>query len=243
MIVDILVGAVLLVSAVISFLRGFIREVLTITGVLGGLVAAYFGAPVLSPVVQGWFGVEEDPEKVQKLFDFIPLAQAANVITYAAIFIIVVIVLSIISHFLAEAVKTVGLGAIDRTLGVIFGVLRGALLLGLLYLPVQMAVSQETKESWFEGSRSYIYLEKVSGWIGGFFSDEQIQQVGDDARKFGDVLDTRKKLEEMNLLRKKAEEGPLSEEEVKKLQGYNEEFRNSMDQLIEQEQGVEQYNE
>ena len=62
MIVDILVLAVLLISALIAFLRGFIREVLTITGVVGGLAAAYFGGPLLAPLMRGWLGVQEGVE-------------------------------------------------------------------------------------------------------------------------------------------------------------------------------------
>ena len=52
MILDILVTAVLLVSAIIAFFRGLILEVLTILGVVGGLAAAYFGGPIFSPTVR-----------------------------------------------------------------------------------------------------------------------------------------------------------------------------------------------
>ena len=64
MIIDIIVGAVVIVSAIISFLRGFIREVLTIAGVVGGLAAAYFMGPMLTPTFKDWFGVDPEAEEM-----------------------------------------------------------------------------------------------------------------------------------------------------------------------------------
>lgn len=242
MIVDILVGAVLLVSAIIAFLRGLIREVLTIAGVVGGLAAAYAFGSKLSPTVLGWLGGPGTEEKPNKLFDIVPYSILAEAIAYGAIFILVLIIISVISHFLAESVKSLGLGAIDRTLGVFFGLVRGILLLGLLYLPLHMLVEAETKARWFEGSRSYVYLEKTSGFLSGFLPSETVDYVEEDVGIVERALDTRKKLEEMQVLRSKAEDGTLNEEEKKKLQGYDDEFRNDMDRLFEEKTG-RTYNE
>lgn len=244
MIVDILVGAVLLVSAVIAFLRGFIREVLTIAGVVGGLAAAYIGGPFFSVYVHDWMGISKvtpEGEEPQRLFDIVPYTLIAEFMAYGAIFIVVMIILSVLSHLLAEMVKSVGLGAIDRSLGVVFGVARGALLLGLLYLPLYVLLDGETKERWFAGSNTHIYLEKTSALIGSFLPSETLEDLEDDARQLGDAVTTRQKLEEMQVLRRKAEEGELSEEEQQKLHGYDQEFRENMDRLFEQE--AEGYNE
>jgi hypothetical protein len=113
MIIDILVLLVLALSALIAFLRGFIREVLTIFGVLGGMVAAYYAGPMLLPLMEGWLGVDPAAEDPQKLFDIIPYTYVAAFLAYGSIFVIVVVILSIISHMIAEAVKSVGLGAVD----------------------------------------------------------------------------------------------------------------------------------
>lgn len=237
MIVDILVGAVLLVSAIIAFLRGFIREVLTIAGVVGGMAAAYAFGSKLSPTVLGWLGGAGTEDEPNKLFDIVPYGIVADAIAYGAIFIIVMIAISVASHFLAESVKSLGLGAIDRTLGVFFGLVRGILFLGLLYLPLHMLVEDETKERWFAGSNTHIYLEKTSGLIRGFLPSDTLKDIEEDAEQIEDAFSTRQKLEDMQLLRKKAEEGTLSEEDQKKLQGYDDEFRDNMDRLFEEKTG------
>ncbi|MCB1532827.1 MAG: CvpA family protein [Alphaproteobacteria bacterium] len=217
MIVDILVGAVLLVSAIIAFVRGFIREVLTIAGVVGGLAAAYALGGFFSPVVLGWLGGAGTEDEPNLLFDVVPYPILAQVIAYGAIFIIVMILISVASHFLAEGVKNIGLGAIDRTLGVFFGLARGILLLGLLYLPVHMLIEKDTKARWFENSHAHIYLEKTAEVIAKFIPSDTVEGMEEDTNTVGDAISTRKKLEEMKLLRKKAEEGTLSEEDEKKL--------------------------
>ena len=54
MIVDVIAALIMLASIGIAILRGFIREVLTIFGLVGGAVAAYVGGPLLTPTVRGW---------------------------------------------------------------------------------------------------------------------------------------------------------------------------------------------
>lgn len=165
MIADIFVLAVLLISGLIAFLRGFIREVLTIAGVVGGLAAAYLGGPLLMPHMHGWFGIEEGAE-VERLFEILPYGIIADALSYGAIFIIVVIILSIQSHLLAEWAKKIGLGAIDRTLGFVFGVVRGIILLGLLYLPVHFFVDQERKEEFLARvKRIFIWRKPRKFWL------------------------------------------------------------------------------
>ncbi len=182
MIIDIVVGAVVLISAIISFLRGLIRELLTIIGVVGGFFAALFFGPKLSPLFQDWFGIVEG-EEIGKLFDIVPMNIVADVCAYASVFIVVVIILSLISYFSANAVKATGMGPIDRTLGVIFGILRAVVLLGLLYLPFHLLMSEESKAKYFSGSETQPLIEKVSQSLTRFLPssddmDEMKERVG-----------------------------------------------------------------
>lgn len=164
MIFDILAIAVLLISALHAFWRGFIREVLTILGALGGLFAAVtFGAQLI-PITNGWLGVEAGKEP-EKLFDAIPYDQISIVLAYAIVFIIVFGILSVFSHLIAESARSIGLGAVDRTLGVVFGLARGLLVLGIFYLPVHLAMDNESKEKWFKDARTHVYVEGVARMI------------------------------------------------------------------------------
>ena len=170
MIIDLVVAAVAIISAIISFLRGFIREILTIAGVVAGFFAAVFFGPKLSPLFSKWLGVYENADgtpfeegqEVDKLFDMIPMNIVADVCAYATVFILVVIIISVISHFTSGAAKAMGLGPVDRTLGVIFGLVRGIVLLSLLYLPFHLLMDQESKTKHFADSKTHYYIEKTA---------------------------------------------------------------------------------
>ncbi|MCD8571400.1 MAG: CvpA family protein [Alphaproteobacteria bacterium] len=196
MVIDILVGLVLLVSALISFLRGFIREILTIFGTLGALAAAYYAGPALSPMIRLWLGVKEG-EPVPELFDMVPYTIVADVLSYGAVFLGVLIVLSIVSHILAETARKIGLGAVDRTLGVIFGIARGFVILSLAFIPVKLFASPTKLDDWFAGSKSRIYLDMGSSWLMGLLPEGSFDTP--DQSKTAEP-DARQKLEQMKLL-------------------------------------------
>lgn len=232
MIIDIVVLVILLVSAVIAFLRGFIREVLTIFGTLGAFAAAYlFGGP-LTPLFANMLGVV-DGEPVQRLFGILPYDLLATGLAYASIFIVVIVSLSLLSHFIAESVKSMGLGAIDRTFGFIFGVIRGVFIIGLLYLPIHIFVEQETKDKWFEKSTTHFYIEKTSGLLANFLPDNtsdavkdaaaEIEDTADAIEKSGDVFE-KLKFENMN----KAAPADSTNQN-----GYSDDQRDDMDSLFE----------
>lgn len=183
MIIDIVVGAIVLISAIISFLRGFIREVLTIAGVVGGLFAAIFFGPSLSPIFKSWLGVVEGKD-MERLFGIIPMDVVADICAYATIFIVVVILISIISHFTSGAIKVMGLGPIDRTLGVIFGIMRAVVLLGLIYLPFHLLMDEDDKIKYFSESKTHIFIEKTSDMFAEFLpSTGEVQDKVKDVTK------------------------------------------------------------
>ena len=88
MIIDVIVGIVLLISIVISILRGFVRETLTILGIAGGTVAAYIGGPLLSPLIKSWMGIVEDPENSERFLGLVSYSMLAEAIAYVVVFVI-----------------------------------------------------------------------------------------------------------------------------------------------------------
>lgn len=237
MIADIIVIAAILISTVIAFLRGFIREVLTIVGVLGGLVAAYFGGPQLSPVVDGWLGVDGKDESARFL-GILPFDLLADIISYGSIFIVVVIVLSVASHFLAHGAKAVGLGAIDRVLGIFFGVARALVLLALLYLPVYLLAGEETRGGWFKGSHTKPFVEMTAAWMAGFLPEsftESIEDKAEDVKESEKGRQVRETLQEMDILAPAPKDRDEGAQEKTKDNGYEDETRQSLDELIKEE--------
>ncbi|MDB5490922.1 MAG: colicin production family protein [Micavibrio sp.] len=191
MIFDIIVLVAVLISAFIALLRGFIRELLTIVGVGGGVLAAVMGGPFLLPAMNKWLDVPVPPEKMTKIFDLIPRDMAAMILSYGVIFVLVVIVLSVLSYFLASGAKAAGLGPVDRALGFVFGVGRAVLLLSLLYLPVYKMAKTEERNAWFKGSMTRPYVEMGSEWIASLMPDSG--EKHDDKDADGKSVDARTK--------------------------------------------------
>ncbi len=247
MVLDILVLILFVASTALAFFRGFIRESITILGLGLAMAAAYIGGPLLAPVVAGWMGVQEGVP-AEKLMGILPMDMLAKLLASGGLFILVSIIFSIVSHLLAETIKSMGLGAVDRSLGALFGFLRAGLIAILLYFPVYYLLNDQTKHSWFDSSKSFIFLEKSVAYMSTKLPDNFIQNQVDKAESITanpDVQNTaREKLQEMNLLpdglsneeaatlmRKKYESGEL--QESLKQGGYSEDFRNTLDALIE----------
>lgn len=257
MIVDAIVALVMIGSTAIAFFRGFIRESLTILGVGGGLAAAVFLGPALRPVVSSW--LTNTSGGSEKFFGVVPLSLMEQVISYGIVFVIVVAGLSFLSHSISKWAKTAGLGAVDRSLGVVFGLARGVLILGLLYAPVYYLVDAETRNEKMADSRSHFYLESTAGFILSLLpSDELPGDVGQSMQEAAHAAGTsaRNKLKNMDFLpdtdtmrgnaekflnRKKEESGQnritLSPEEAQRLneQGYPEQDREVLEQLFKEE--------
>lgn len=243
MIFDIVVLSSLLISGAIAFLRGFIREVLTIFGILGGLVAAYFGGKPLTPLVQGWLGVQDGKEP-EKLFNVVPFDILGQVLAYGGVFLLVVIALTIVSHVLSGAAKAAGLGPVDRTLGVVFGLARGILLLALLYMPVQLFVDDAKRDEWFADSKTRIYVESTSNWLSALIPDTMKEDTKDKAEKAAEdaAQATRERLEQIDILKPDSaapkKETPAPSDQTGT--GYDRQDRQNLNQLLETQDGVDQ---
>lgn len=237
MIFDIIVIAALLISCLIAFLRGFIREVLTIIGVLGGAAAAVLVGPKVAPVVKAWLDHHKKKAEVSgdataqahahadRLFGILPYDMAADAIAYGGIFVVVVIILSIVSHLLSGWAKKIGLSAVDRTLGVLFGIARAMVLLALPYYAVAAVTGKATMDKWFEGSHTRPYVAMTADAIGGMLPKSvsaDLNKAADKAAAKGEATmenATREKLEQMNVLN--AHLQAKSEEAGKDLQQRN----------------------
>ena len=229
--VDIGVIIVLLISAGVSFFRGLIREVLTIVGVLGGGFAALVFGPLVVPLMSKWFGIQEGKDP-GKLFDLIPMEMAAQICAYASVFILVFILLQLASYLISSAAQAVGLGPVDRTLGIFFGLARGLLLLGVLYLPFHLILPEDSKKEWFEKSQTMVFVEGTTKWL--------ISFVPQDKSSKEPVDETRKKLNAIDVLGDKritqddietAKEKAI--EKAKEAAGYSDKARESLDHLID----------
>ncbi|MFA7429797.1 MAG: CvpA family protein [Rhodospirillaceae bacterium] len=141
---DLVVIAVLLISAVIAFFRGFVHEILAIAAWAGAALAALYGLPYLQPVAR----------------EHIPLTWAADAAAAAAIFLVVLLVLALITRSLSQRVQSSSLGALDRSLGFVFGLGRGAFVVAVSFVVVAWVWPEpDERPGWIQEARSLPLVE------------------------------------------------------------------------------------
>ena len=131
---DIAVVSVIALSALFAFARGIIREVIALAAWIVGLIAAiaYAGS------VAGMFG----------WLDIAPVAKQA--IAFGLILLVVLIVGALAARSLAGLIRAIGLGFMDRILGLIFGVARGIIIVVVFALIA--GVTALPRQNWWQNS-------------------------------------------------------------------------------------------
>ena len=115
---DLIVIGVMLISALLAMVRGFTREVLSIAAWVAAAAAALFLHPYVLPY----------------LTPYIKNGTVAQLAAGGAVFIVVLIVVSFITIRISDMILDSRIGAIDRTLGFVFGAARGLLLAIVAFL-------------------------------------------------------------------------------------------------------------
>lgn len=163
LIFDVVIVSVLLVSAAVAFLRGFVKEVLSIAGVVGAVIGAWLLGPRVLPAFNGMFGVAPG-EKPQSVWGLIPADLMAMALAYGAAFVFCFVILFIFNHFVSRLVREAGLGAFDRALGVLFGLVRGGVLVVLAYLPFSMMLEENEFPIWVQQAKTRPAIEASADW-------------------------------------------------------------------------------
>jgi len=169
---DSIVAIVILLSVIFAFFRGFVREMLTIVNLGGASAAAYFFSPMLKAPFAEWLGAKPDvpqgamdkaPEAA-KIFGVFPPEIMAWFLSYAAVFFGVFLILTLAGLYISGAIKAMGLGGLDKTMGVVFGAVRGALLVFLVYLPFGYFMVPSQYPEWAKNSIAVTYLQQAYEW-------------------------------------------------------------------------------
>jgi len=122
--VDWIVIGVVALSAVLAFMRGFVREVLGIGAWIGAGFFAVWAAPFVTERFIHWVGPDY-----------------GRFAALGAMFLL--IVLSVVSGIIGGIVRMSVLGGVDRTLGMVFGLLRGAALIAFAYIAAGWVVTTD----------------------------------------------------------------------------------------------------
>ena len=139
-----------LVSAMLAMVRGFSREVLSIASWIAAAAAAFFFYKPVLPFVQ----------------PYIDNSQLAIAAAAGAVFVVALIVVSLITMKIADLIIDSGIGALDRTLGFLYGAARGVLVVAVALLFFDWLVGTQ-RPAWITDAKSRPMLERIGDWLEG----------------------------------------------------------------------------
>lgn len=137
-ITDLVVIGIVVLSGLFAMARGLVKELLSIASWGGAVLVTLFGFVPLQPVLR----------------DLISWPLGADIATGAALFLGSLFIFSFAAHFLAKLVQESAVGALDRSLGFVFGLLRGVLIAVVLYIAASWGIGASAQPDWFRNART-----------------------------------------------------------------------------------------
>lgn len=148
-ILDFILLGVMLVSGLLAMIRGFMREILSIAAWVIAAATTLYGYPTLLPYAKSYFNND--------------IIAAAVVI--GGTFLLTLIVVSIVTIRFSDMVLDSRVGALDRTLGFLFGLGRGLLIVVVAFLFFAWLVPPRTQPSWVTDAKSKVVLQSTGDWL------------------------------------------------------------------------------
>jgi membrane protein required for colicin V production len=145
-ILDIVIVSIIAISSLIGVFRGLVRELMSLVGwIVSAWLAwryAYVFAPVFDSVIES--------SDVRKAASFI------------TIFLVSLVLFALLSYFISKIMSKSALKGMDRTLGMLFGLLRGVIIIAVVAILIQS--TQFAKETWWTESMLKDYFLLIAAY-------------------------------------------------------------------------------
>lgn len=125
-VIDLVCLSIIAVSCLIGFLKGFVKDLIGTAAMVVAFFVVLYGEPFYLPLVVSFAGD----------------SQIVRIIVGIVLFIIVSGIFTLIADYLSRAVHKTAMGGLDRTLGVAFGAVRGAVIISIFYLVAGLVTSE-----------------------------------------------------------------------------------------------------
>jgi membrane protein required for colicin V production len=146
---DIGLIAVMLISGLLAMIRGFMREVLSITAWVLAAGATLYAYSKLLPAATAYFNSDI-------------IAKGAVI---GGVFLVTLLVVSVITVRISDMVLDSRVGALDRTLGFLFGLGRGLIIVVVAYGFFDWLVPTKAQPSWVTDAKSKVFLSNTADWL------------------------------------------------------------------------------
>ena len=146
---DIILIVIMLVSALLAMVRGFMREVLAITAWVLAAAATLYSYGKLLPLATSYFNS----------------TVVATIAVVGGVFLVTLLVVSVLTIRISDMVLDSRVGALDRTLGFLFGLARGLVIVVIAYMFFDWLVPDRSKPEWVLHAKSKVVLSSAGDWL------------------------------------------------------------------------------
>jgi len=149
MYLDLILIAVMLISGLLAMVRGFMREVLSIAAWGAAAAATLLAYSRLLPYAKQYFNND----------------YVAAGVTVGGVFLLTLIIISALTVRLSDKVLDSRIGALDRTLGFLFGLARGLLIVVVAFIFFDWLVPAKSQPEAVRNARSRVVLQGTGEWL------------------------------------------------------------------------------
>src|SRR5271166_6315810 len=146
---DIILIGVMLISALLAMIRGFMREILSIAAWVIAAVATLYSFSKLLPLAKSYFNNDI----------------VAYAIVLGGTFLGTLLVVSVITVRFSDMVLDSRVGALDRTVGFLFGLARGLVIVVVAFLFFTWLVPDRSQPEWVKSAKSRVVLTGTGQWL------------------------------------------------------------------------------
>ena len=152
--VDVAIIIIVTLSALISVLRGFVKEALSL----------------VAWVLAFWVAFTFHQNLATILSQYIDTPSLRLISAFALLFVVTLIIAAVVNNLISTLVKKSGLTGTDRMLGVIFGIARGMVIVAILVL--MAGLTQLPADPWWHDSIFIKHFQEMAIWLKGFLPED-----------------------------------------------------------------------
>ncbi len=146
---DFIILGVIALSALISLIRGFVKESISlVTWIVAGILAFRYFSPMS-----------------ELLEPFVTSPTIRSITGFAILFVSTLIIGAIVNFIMSQLVSKTGLSGTDKALGVVFGAARGVLIVTMIVLLASLTPMPEAQ--WWQDSAMVGYFQQLAEWVKG----------------------------------------------------------------------------
>ncbi|HVX99863.1 MAG TPA: CvpA family protein [Pseudorhodoplanes sp.] len=155
-VLDLFLLIVMLISALLAMVRGFMREILSIAAWGAAALATLYLFNKLVPYAQSYFNNDI----------------VAKAVVIVGVFLGTLLVVSVITVKVSDMILDSRIGALDRTLGFLFGLGRGLIIVVVAFLFFDWLVPQKSQPAWVTEAKSKVVLQATGDWLKSLLPDD-----------------------------------------------------------------------